>query len=353
MKVLVFCERLAPPFDEGIKNVALNLVEELRKAGHVVQAVTVDGARSRDLELVNLERVNRALISRRLSRLVRTFEPDRVCYIPTASMTSAAFLRSRVLRSHGNGVPLTMLVLQPRRLAMWGRIFCALWPPDLVLTLSSSTAALLSHLGTRVVRASIGVDTVRFSPIEPEYRKRLRTELGIPSGHKVVLHVGHLHRNRNLEPLKALQGLEQVQVLLVASNVTPDAGFSAELLSTGLRILQGQVPPVELIYGLSDLYVFPCPTPSIPERSSAIDLPLSVFEAMACGLPVVTTSFGGLPDLFTKAPGFRYLSNPFDSAEWMEKVRDALEGDPGNNRQRVLPCTWGKLAAAALGVRDE
>jgi glycosyltransferase involved in cell wall biosynthesis len=353
MKVLVFCERLAPPFDEGIRNVAINLLREFRKAGHSAQAVTVYGADCPELGLSNLDGVNRALFSRRLLRFIRAFAPDRVCYVPTASMTSAAFLRGGMLRLLSNGAPVTMVVLQPRRLALWGRIVCALWPPDLVLTFSSSTAALLSHLGRRVVRATVGVDALRFSPLKREHREKLRAELGLPGDHRVMLHVGHLHRNRNLEPLKALQDLDQAQVLLAASSARQDADLTDELLRAGVRILQGQAPPVELIFGLSDLYVFTSATPSIPERSSAIDLPLSVFEAMACDLPVVTTRFGGLPDLFGDGPGFRYVSNPFDDSEWRKKVGDALQEDPGNNRQKVLLCTWGRLAQAALGARHE
>ena len=353
MKVLVFCERLAPPFDEGIRNVAINLLRELRDAGHSAQAVTVDGAACPELGLSNLDGVNRALFSRRLTLSIRAFAPDRVCYIPTASMTSAAFLRNGMLGLISNGAPVTMIVLQPRRLAWWGRIVCGLRPPDLVLAFSSSTAALLSHLGTRVVRATVGVDARRFSPLDRERRDRLKAELGIPGDRRVVLHVGHLNRQRNLEPLKALQRLDQLQVLLLASSARRDADLTDELQAAGVRIIQGQAPPVELVYGLSDLYVFTSSTPGIPERSSAIDLPLSVFEAMACDLPVVTTRFGGLTDLFGEAPGFRYLSNPFDDSEWRKKVSDALQEDRGNNRQKVLRYTWARLAKAALGVRNE
>jgi glycosyltransferase involved in cell wall biosynthesis len=350
MKVFVFCERLAPPFDEGIKNVALNLVRELRKAGHFTQAVTVDGAPCPELPLVTLDRVNRALFSRRLGRLIRVFAPDRVCYIPTASMTPAAFLRSCMLRLHSNGAPVTMIVLQPRQPAWSGKLLCALRPPDLVLTFSSATARLLSHLGPRVIRTCVGVDPARFSPLEPEHRRRLRAEFGISNDHKVVLHVGHLHRNRNLEPLKAIQGVERVQVMLAASSAQQDADLSCELLRSGVRIIRDMSLPVELIYGLSDLYVFTCPTRTIPEQSSAIDLPLSVFEAMACDLPIITTRFGGLPDFFRDSPGFRYVENPFNNAEWRERVSDNLRADPGANRQKALPYTWGKLMSAALGI---
>ena len=348
MRVTVFSERLAPPFDEGIKNVTVNLVQELRNAGHSVQAVTVDGE-SPELSVLNLRGLNRALFSRRLSGLVGGFAPDRICYVPTASMTSGAFLRSHMLRRSG-GAPVTMIALQPRRLARWGKIVSTFWPPDLVLAFSSSTAALLSHLGARVIRATVGVDALRFAPLEPERREKLRAELGIPPDRKVILHVGHLHRNRNLEPLRALQKLDQIDVFFVASSAKRDAELSDELRRSGVRVLQSQAPLVELIYGASDLYVFTCPTPSIPKQSSAIDLPLSVFEAMACDLPVVTTRFGGLPDLFGEARGFRYVSDPFDDGAWQKEVSGALLDDPGANRSRVLPFTWSKLMTAALGA---
>jgi len=350
MRVLVFCERLAPPFDEGIKNVAVNLIRELVAAGHSVQGITVDGAGSSEFPLLNLDGVNRALLSRRLSHSIRAFCPDRVCYVPTASMTAAAFWRCRMLRLHSDGAPVTMFAPQPRNLAWWGNIISTLCRPDLVLAFSSSTAALLSHVGARVARAGVGVDARRFSPLDRQRRERLRAELGIPADCRVALHVGHLHRNRNLEPLKALRELEGIQALLVASSVKSDSELANELLKSGVRIMRGGAPPIELIYGLSDLYLFTCPATSVPERSPAIDLPLSVFEAMACDLPVVTSRFGGLPDLFADAPGFRYVRNPLDNEEWKEKVSGALREPPGANRQKALSYTWGALATRALGA---
>jgi len=353
VKVLVFSERLAPPFDEGIKNVSINLFRELRNAGHSVHALTVGGAASPELPLASLAGVNRTLLSRDLSQIVRALQPDRVCYVPSASMTAGAFLRSRILGVYAQGAPLTMLALQPRRMSRWGKMISSLCAPDLLLVFSSSTAARLAHLGKRVSRVSVGVDPVRFAPLEPSRRTRLREELGIPIDRKVVLHVGHLHRARNLEPLKAIQNLEGVQVLLVTSSVKQDANLSDGLLRSGIQLLQGRTLAIELVYGLSDLYVFTCPIAASPDRSAAIDLPLSVFEAMACNLPVVTTRFGGLCDLFTEAPDFRYVDDPFDPAEWQRKVGNALREDAGANRQKVLPYPWSRLTDAVLGSPDE
>ena len=50
-------------------------------------------------------------------------------------------------------------------------------------------------------------------------------------------------------------------------------------------------------YNLADGYIFP-----VWSDMAAIGVPLSILEAMACNLPVVTTPFGGLPGLFEERP---------------------------------------------------
>ena len=54
---------------------------------------------------------------------------------------------------------------------------------------------------------------------------------------------------------------------------------------------------------MSDLYVFP-----VVNNTEAIDMPLSVLEAMSCSLPVISTRFGGLVDYFEEDTGFRYFN---------------------------------------------
>jgi len=53
------------------------------------------------------------------------------------------------------------------------------------------------------------------------------------------------------------------------------------------------IKKIEEIYQLSDCYIFP-----ITFEGGGISILLSVLEAMACNLPVVTTKFGGLPAIF-------------------------------------------------------
>ena len=62
---------------------------------------------------------------------------------------------------------------------------------------------------------------------------------------------------------------------------------------------------------MSDYYVFPALDPI-----SAIEFPLSVFEALACGIPVFHKPFGALEDIFlNKYTNLRQYDKPEELQE--------------------------------------
>ncbi len=61
----------------------------------------------------------------------------------------------------------------------------------------------------------------------------------------------------------------------------------------GVIVIDKYLEAIEEIYQAADCYVFP-----VSSETGSIETPLSVLEAMACNLPVVSTRFGGLEDLF-------------------------------------------------------
>jgi glycosyltransferase involved in cell wall biosynthesis len=84
------------------------------------------------------------------------------------------------------------------------------------------------------------------------------------------------------------------QVVIVSSSSTPRDAIGPKelkdkLKQAGITIVDRYIPDIEEIYQLSDCYVFP-----VKKESSAISLPLSILEARACGLPVLTTDFGSI-----------------------------------------------------------
>jgi len=151
--------------------------------------------------------------------------------------------------------------------------------------------------------------------------------------------------------LAALQTLPGVQTLLAGSRSTPqDATLIEELRAAGVRVIADFVPHVEELYQLADLYVFPCPPDAPAEQTPAIEVPLSVLEALACDLPVATTRFGGLPALFpADAPAIRFVERAGDAEAWRASVLAGLSVGRGQARRLAEPLSWDSLVEAALG----
>lgn len=353
MRILVFSERLRPPFDEGIKNVALNLARWLAES-HEVVTLTTEGAGNPESGVESVPAANRLLLSHHLRRRVRALAPDRVCYVPSASMTPWSFLRTRVLFRHSGGKPTTMVALQGRRVTWLTRVFASRGVPERIIVQSRRTARSLSRLGARVTFAPVGVDRERFSPATPAQREAVRRRFGVDAKARVVLHVGHLNRNRNVQVLAAMQRIDGVQTILLASASTrSDHALASELEAAGVRIVTGALPDSESIYQLADLYVFPCSPDRPVEQTPAIETPLSVLEAMACDLPVVMTRFGGLPDLFDAGDGVVFVKDAEDGEEWCRAAVVGLASGRGHTRAHTRQLTWQRFAEAAIGPEQD
>ena len=343
MRICILSERMVPPFDEGIKNYAWQLVQGLAKY-HDVLALT---AMAHDVPELGIENVaaDKLLLSPRLLRRFRAFRPELVLYVPTACATLFSFVRTRVLKALAGGVPTVLIALQPRQYGPLSRTLMPRLQPDLLLVQSESTRAPLQRIGCRAAALPPGVDTHRFRPVDPSERRRLRLRFGFPEDAFIVLHVGHLNRGRNVQALARVQQempLPHTQVVVVGSTSTPhDAGLVAELSGAGVRVIGDYVADIAQLYQLSDCYVFP-----VSSETSSIDVPLSVLEAMACSLRVVTTRFGGLDSLFSSGPGLNYVQ---DADEIPAGVR-ACASQPSKTREMVAPYDWSLTAARLLEV---
>jgi len=136
-----------------------------------------------------------------------------------------------------------------------------------------------------------GVDTDHFRPLPRQERGAFRRALGLPKGCLVVF-TGRLATEKNLDNL--LQAWPRVrahrsdaQLAIVGSGEELTALLAkAESLGIADSVhFTGECTDVAPVLRSADAFVLP---------SSSEGLPISLLEAMACGLPVVATAVGGM-----------------------------------------------------------
>lgn len=184
-----------------------------------------------------------------------------------------------------------------------------------------------------------GVDTDAFQPRGRD--AALRAGYGAGPDDCLLVSVGRLVGWKGLDVIvEALAGLpDRVRYLVVGSG-PEEASLKAAVRNLGLehRVrFAGRLAHAELPQLLSqcDVYL----QPSVGEEAFGI----SVVEAMACGLPVLASDNGGLPEIVLPDATGRLL-RPGEVAIWRKEIGDAA-------REPVRLKTWG--AAGRRRAQDE
>lgn len=348
MRILLYTEDLRPPMDEGIKKAAYALIDILSKECDVL-GLCKYGMNVKNPPIRAIP-TNRLLLSYRLRKEVKNHNPDIILYIPSASMSFYSFLRLKLLKSYSTNVKAVMLVLQPRNLSKSEKkIIKTFLRTDLILAPSKKICNYVSEFGCKAQFMPLGCDTQRFVSVTEQRKKELREKYEMPQDKFIILHVGHINYGRNLRALKSLQKGDN-QVVIVSSTSTPedcpkDVSLQRELEAKEIIVIDKYIECIEEIYQLSDCYVFP-----VTFEGGCIGIPLSVLEAMACNLPVVTTKFGGLPKLFREEDAFIFVKG---REEFIEKVSLAKNSSNIKTRKMVKQFTWDKIAERIMEVYDE
>ncbi len=315
--------------DEGWRNVAVNLSDELAKSNEV-------------LHITNPRRI----FTWKFWNELREFQPH-IIHIFLAHRLKT-FLMAQLLNHYCAGSQIVMSGLQFPFDHGYIKLFAPLLKPDLMLIQSKETRTVFEDMGFQTVFLSNGVNTRKFAPVSYDKKMYLREKYDIDSKGFVVLHVGHILKRRNIQKLKDIQKLHGCQLIIVGSPAFKhEHRLSNELEQSGITIWKRYFDQIEEIYQLADCYVFP----TIYSSRCCIDVPLSVLEAMACNLPVITTRFGGLPDLFEQKDGL--IFNEID-VSFVHAVENFMDKHVSvRTRDMVIDYTWEDISTRLMQIYTE
>ncbi|MCA1035050.1 glycosyltransferase family 4 protein [Bacillus infantis] len=212
-----------------------------------------------------------------------------------------------------------------------------------------------------------GVDTQRFLPGNHPKMQKIRNELRNAHGLEnktVLLFAGRLSNNKGVDRLvRALPQLSQkfkdLALVIVGSNwfsqnhVTDYVAY-VRALASKLPIpvvTTGFVAPSEIHNWFAAADMFVC-TSQWQEPLARVH-----YEAMAAGLPIVTTARGGNPEVILPGENGLIVENPEDPDCFTEKISNILSSKPlmkkMGQKGRALAVSqyeWPRVASELLGI---
>jgi len=283
--------------DEGFKNIAHSLNKELSEF--------------HDVPNLNIKSFFTFPFWNKIGRIN---PPIIIHYFSDPSPSSVIFLK--FLRLIWKD-PITVLSALHPQFTFSLKLNLLIFKPDLILTQSYQSDLFFNELNCRTQFLSNGVDLEKFYPVDPTVKNQLREKYGISKESFVVLHVGHIKKDRN------------VKLVIIG----PDDGFlnvPAKQVKTlkieDHTIFTGLVPEKEKLETFvdADLLVYP----GILEIFGLVP-----FEALRCGTPVIVCDDCGCGEII-KVADCGYLVRYGDNNQLLEKIKYAL-GHQSENDKKV------------------
>lgn len=178
---------------------------------------------------------------------------------------------------------------------------------------------IIKHYAVSEERIAIiynGIDLKRFSPENKyKWREGVRDSLNISEDSKLLLFVGSGFERKGLKTLmNAISFVkdDNIKVLIIGKGdigkyrvLAGDKDVSDKIIFLGTQ------KEIERFYAASDLFVLP--TLYDPFSNATL-------EAMASGIPVITTKNNGVAELIENGNEGFVLDRPFDSEELADKI---------------------------------
>ncbi len=221
-----------------------------------------------------------------------------------------------------------------RKAKAWKNIDLTVVSPSAWLAKCASSSSLLKDCRVEVI--PYGIDIKTYKPINREWAREI---LNLPKDKQIVLFGiagGTSNRWKGFNLLvSALQSLsksgwkDRIELLVFGSSQPENAvelGFKAYYLGN----LADDIS-LATVYAAADVFV----APSVYDN-----LPNTVMEAGACGIPSVAFNIGGMPDLIEHCSN-GYLAKPYETEDlatgiaWVLENRDRHQQLCARARQKV------------------
>lgn len=246
----------------------------------------------------------------------------------------------------------TLLPLSAYRLRRWA-IRWTLRRADRIIAVAHPLARRALELGAAPDRIEVienGVDTVRFAPRD---RVEARRTLRLPAAGKLLVSVGRLYRGKGFQRVLA--------VLPGILGECPDLVFAVVGAAAGDKDCEPELRRLTEALGLADRVIFAGARPpdEVAVWLNAADVfvlasdsegcPNVVWEALACGRPVVATRVGEVERMVPPFAGILF-DQADDAAALRRCLVEALrrDWDRGRIRAHAERHTWGEVAVRVV-----
>ncbi|MDZ4688606.1 MAG: glycosyltransferase family 4 protein [Planctomycetaceae bacterium] len=216
------------------------------------------------------------------------------------------------------------------------RLFGPQGPRRIIVQSHLDARLLKEYFGVsehRLRRVPNGVDLTVFSPDDGHDRDAIRTELGLSADQPLLVFASMDFRRKGLDSLlRALAKIERSETQLIVLGDGDIAGYHrrAEQLGVGERVqFLGRQSQMRRYYRAGDLFVLP----TIYEPFPNVNL-----EAMACGLPVITTATAGGADIVQEGVNGALIPDAWAVDELTDRINRLLSQSATECERMAAAC---------------
>ena len=259
-----------------------------------------------------------------------------------------------IISAHGSDINVSVKTRTLRWQIRW-----ALRNAAAVIGVSSAICKRIAELADKQLERLVHVPCAGYDPQQffPKDRAKARANIGLAYAGGFVLFVGNLVKIKGVEVLlRAWSRLQKGGKLSSADRlvIVGDGPLrnslekqAKELCQTGTVIFAGSVPHVAIAdwmnaANLLCLSSFNEGTPNV------------IVEALACGVPVISSNVGGIPEVIRDGDN-GLMVQPGDEKSLAEAIRVGLDTDWQEKMlvESVAGYTWENLARRNLDVLNE